>query len=118
MKLLLAAIVLLLCSCALADAPQPWRAVDLDRPGALEALKLDHPGHFAKVEKILSEAPQRPYASVRGWMRTEFDARDVDTSYLMKTSYPALARITFTLDERQYTKVIRIDAPAKAVPAK
>jgi len=101
MKLLLAAIVLLLCSCALADAPQPWRAVDLDRPGALEALKLDHPGHFAKVEKILSEAPQRPYASVRGWMRTEFDARDVDTSYLMKTSYPALARITFTLDERQ-----------------
>ena len=96
----------------------PAFSIDLDQPGALEALARENPAHYAKVQKILSEAPQRPFASVRGWMRTEFDARDVDTSYLMKTSYPALARITFTLDERQYTKVIRIDAPAKAVPAK
>ena len=96
----------------------PALAIDLDRPGALEALARENPAHFAKVEKILSEAPQRPFASVRGWMRTEFDARDVDTSYLVKTSYPAQARLTFTLDERQYTKVIRIDAPASAMPAK
>jgi hypothetical protein len=117
MKTLLAA-GLLFTAAALADATQPWRAVDLDRPGALEALKRDNPAHYAKIEKILDEAPRRPYASVRGWIRTEFDAKDVDTSYLLKTSYPALARLTFVLDERQYTKVIRIDAPASAMPAK
>ena len=55
---------------------------------------------------------------MRGWIRTEFDAKDVDTSYLLKTSYPAQARLTFKLDERQYTKIIRIDAPASAMPAK
>ena len=51
-------------------------------------------------------------------MRTNFDAKDVDVSNLLKTSYPALARLTFTLDAQQYTKVIRIDAPATVVPAK
>ena len=96
----------------------PALAIDLDRPGALEALARENPAHFAKVQKILSEAPQRPFGSVRGWIRTEFDAKDVDTSYLLKTSYPAQARVTFTLDDRQYTKVIRIDAPASAMPAK
>ncbi len=80
--------------------------------------KRDNPAHFAKVERILSEAPYRPYTSVRGWIRTEFDAKDVDTSYLLKTSYPAQARLTFMLDDRQYTKVIRVDTPAKAMPAK
>ena len=110
MKTLLAAFALSFAGSAL--------AIDLDQPGALEALARENPAHYAKVQKILSEAPQRPFASVRGWMRTEFDARDVDTSYLVKTSYPAQARLTFTLDERQYTKVIRIDAPASAMPAK
>ena len=110
MKTLLAVVALVFAGSAL--------AIDLDQPGAFEALARENPAHYAKVEKILSEAPQRPFASVRGWIRTEFDAKDVDTSYLLKTSYPALARLTFMLDERQYTKIIRIDAPASAMPAK
>jgi hypothetical protein len=110
MKTVLAAVAFFFAGAAL--------AIDLDQPGALEALARENPAHYAKVQKILSEAPRRPFASVRGWIRTEFAAKDVDTSYLLKTSYPALTRLTFTLDERQYTKVIRIDAPATAVPAK
>ena len=109
---------LLLAACAHAQAPQPWRAVDLDRPGALEQLARENPAHFTKVEKILAEAPQRPFESVARWVRTEFNARDVDTSHFLKTSYPALARLTFTLDSQQYTKVIRIDAPAQLLPAR
>jgi hypothetical protein len=109
---------LLLAACASAQAPQPWRAVDLDRPGALAQLARDNPAHFAKIEKILAEAPQRPYPAVARWMRTELNATDVDTSLLLKTSYPALARLTFTLDTQQYTKVIRIDAPGELLPAK
>jgi hypothetical protein len=52
------------------------------------------------------------------WIRTGFDARDVDTSHLLKTSYPAQARLSFVLDDKSYSKVIRIDAPARAMPAK
>ena len=110
MKLVLAAIAVFFANSAL--------AIDLDRPGAMEALARDNPVHYAKVEKILSEAPYRPFASVARWMRTEFQARDVDTSHLLKTTYPAQARLSFALDDRHYTKVIRIDAPARVMPAK
>jgi hypothetical protein len=112
------AAALLFAGCAFAQAPQPWRAVDLDRPGALDKLQRENPAHFAKVEKILAQAPQRPFESVARWVRTEFDATQVDTSNFLKMSYPALARLTFTLDSQQYTKVIRIDAPAQLQPAK
>jgi len=93
-------------------------AVDLDRPGALDALRHENPAHYAKVEKILNEAPRKPYPSISGWVRTEFDARDVNTSHLLKTSYPAQTRLSFRLDDVVYTKIIFIDAPARAVPAK
>jgi hypothetical protein len=93
-------------------------AIDLDQPGAMEALARENPAHYAKVEKILSEAPYRPFASVARWIRTEFNARDVNTSNLLKTSYPAQARLSFVLDDQPYSKVIRIDAPARAMPAK
>ena len=59
MKILLAALAVFFAGPAL--------AIDLDRPGALEALKRENPAHFAKID---------------------------------------------------YTKVIRIDAPASAMPAK
>jgi len=104
----LAALLLTVAASALADAPQPWRAIDLDRPGMLARLEHDNPAHYAKVEKIIAEAPHKPLESVGAWMRTAFDARDVDTSHLLKTSDPPLARLTFTLDAQQYTKVIRL----------
>ncbi len=94
------------------------RRIDLDRPGALEALERDNPAHFAKVQKILQEAPRRPLSSVQGWIRTEFDARDVAAPYILRTSYPAQANLSFVLDEVRYHAVIRIDAAAKAIPVK
>jgi len=93
-------------------------AIDLDQPGAIEKLARDNPAHYAKVEKILSEAPYRPFTSVARWIRTEFNATDVDASHLLKTSYPAQTRLSFVLDGETYSKVIRIDAPARVIPAK
>ena len=110
MRTVLAACGLLFSSLAL--------ALDLDRPGAMDALARDNPAHYAKVEKILSEAPYRPSSSIARWMRTEFNARDVGMSNLLKTSLPAQARLSFVLDDRHYTKVVRIDAPARVMPAK
>ena len=110
MKLLIAAVALVFAG--------PAFAVDLDQPGAMQKLARDNPAHYAKVEKILSEAPHRPYASVARWIRTEFNATAVDASHLLKTTYPAQTRLSFVLDGEPYSKVIRIDAPARAVPAK
>jgi len=92
--------------------------VDLDQPGAMEQLKRQNPRHFAKVEQILLEAPKQSVSSVAGWMRTNFDAKDVQTSAILKTSYPAQTRISFVLDDTPYSKVIYIDAPARPHPAR
>jgi hypothetical protein len=109
MKRLIALVALLFAAPAL--------AIDLDQPGAMQRLARDNPAHHAKVEQILSEAPHRPYSTMARWIRTEFNATDVDASQLLKTSYPAQARLSFVLDGESYSKVIRIDAPARAVPA-
>jgi len=92
--------------------------IDLDQPGAMEQLKRQNSRHFAKVERILREAPKQSASSVAGWMRTNFDAKDVRTSPMLKTSYPAQTRISFVLDDTRYGKVIYIDAPARPQPAK
>ena len=108
MKPLIAAIALLFAAPAL--------ALDLDQPGAMQKLARDNPAHYAKVEKILSEAPYRPYASMARWIRTEFNATGVDAPHLLKTSYPAQARLSFALDGTQYSKTIYVDAPGKLLP--
>jgi hypothetical protein len=92
--------------------------VDLDQPGAMEQLKRQNPRHFTKVEQILREAPKQSVSSVAGWMRTNFDAKDVKTSPLLRTSYPAQTRVSFVLDNTRYSKVIYIDAPARPKPAR
>jgi hypothetical protein len=92
--------------------------IDLDRPGAMAALERQNPSHFAKIERLLREAPKQSFASIPRWMRTQFDAKDVQTYSLLKTSYPPQARVSFVLDNARYSKTIYVDAPAKVIPAK
>jgi hypothetical protein len=108
MKRLIALVALLFAGSAL--------AIDLDQPGAMQRLARDNPAHYAKVEQILSEAPHRPYSTMARWIRTEFNATDVDASHLLKTSYPPQARLSFALDGTQYSKIIYIDASGKLLP--
>jgi hypothetical protein len=110
---LLASLIALALPCAAAE-----RTVDLDRPGALEALEQANPAHFAKVRRILHEAPRLPVASVQGWVRTQFNAREVSNLHVLRTSYPAQANLSFVLDDTRYSAVIRVDAPPRLTPAK
>ena len=93
------------------------KQVFLDAPGALEALERENPAHFAKVQRILEEAPRLPSPKVQGWIRSEFNARDVTAPLLIRTSLPAQADISFVLDDTRYHARIRLDAPARARPA-
>ena len=46
------------------------------------------------------------------------DAREITAPFLMRTSYPAQADLSFVLDDIRYHARIRLDAPAKPTPAK
>ena len=93
-------------------------SIDLDQAGAMEQLKRHNPSHFVKVERILREAPQQSVSSIPQWMRTQFEAKDVQTHSLLKTSYPPQTRVSFVLDNARYSKTIYVDAPARMIPAK
>ena len=92
--------------------------IDLDQAGAMQRLEQQNPAHFAKIERLLREAPAQSVASIPRWMRTQFAAKDVQTHSLLKTSYPPQTRVSFVLDDARYTKTIYVDAPARMIPAK
>ena len=46
------------------------RRIDLDVPANLEAIERDHPEHYAKIQRILSEVRHQPTGTVATWMRT------------------------------------------------
>ena len=89
--------------------PMPITAgptVDLDQPGALQALARTNPDHAAKVRLILEGVARTPDSDVPRWMRVAFDARDVDYIPVVLTSHPAKRRLSFVLDGTRYAAVI------------
>ncbi|HTP48082.1 MAG TPA: hypothetical protein VMQ50_14310 [Casimicrobiaceae bacterium] len=85
-------------------------AIDLNVPGNLEAVERANPEHYAKIQRILAEIPQRPPAerSVASWMRTEFEARDIRYTDLVMTSLPPKKRLAFSLDDTAYVAVVTL----------
>jgi hypothetical protein len=96
----------------LASAPESFarERIDLDVPGALEGIERSNPDHFAKIQRILTEVPQRPLGgdAVATWMRTEFQARDIEYNDLIMTSLPPKKRLQFSLDNTTYVKVLTL----------
>jgi hypothetical protein len=88
----------------------PPVVVDLGKPGALEALALDNPDHYVKIERILADVTRLPPETVPRWMNTEFGAQQVRFPSLLKTSDPAQRSLSFTLDETRYEAVVRVPA--------
>ena len=85
--------------------PQPSTAsivVDLDQPGALEALARQNPAHYAKIEKIVADVTRRPPETVPRWLAAEFGAQRVSFPWLLKTSDPAKRSLSFSLDTTRY----------------
>ena len=85
-----------------ADAARPGQRVDLNAPGALEALYQSRPAHFEKVRKILEGVHQRPDTDVPQWMQVSFGARDVEYRPVVLTSHPPKRRLSFALDDIHY----------------
>jgi len=93
--------------------------IDLDVPGKLEAIERDNPDHFSKIERILAEVPRQPpnQKAVAEWMRTRFQARDVQYSDLVMASLPPKKRLRFSLDDTSYVKIFTLNWESHVTPA-
>ena len=80
--------------------------IDLDQPGALQALEQTNPAHYAKVRLILQGVTRNPDSDVPRWVRVGFDARDVSYIPVVLTSHPPKRRLSFALDDTRYEAVI------------
>jgi hypothetical protein len=101
------------------QAANPPHAVDLDKPGALEALKKDKPDHYAKVLEAMDKVQAIPY-SPKGQhdLRLEIGKPD-PTGRSVETSLPAKTRMTIPLDDVRYRiTVLYTKHPATSVPAR
>lgn len=114
-----AVLVMLWTAVVVAGAANPSRTVNLNKPGALEALQQSNPTHYEKVRKILDGILQQPAAAVPRWIQTNFDARNVSYMPVLMTSDPPKRRLSFALDETRYETVVTLtNVRAEIVPLK
>ena len=111
-------IALFLLASPIAQAAMAAGVIDLDTPGALEALRAQRPAHYAKVEAILALAQARPAPTTPSLMEARFGASDVELLQ-WRVSDPPRLRVSFTLDDTRYTgEVVPSLRPARALPAR
>ena len=117
-SLTLAALVIFWTGIAAAGDLTLSRVVDLDKPGALEALQQLNPMHYEKIRQIVTGILQQPDVAVPGWMRANFDARGVLYSQIEMTSYPPKRRLSFELDDTRNVVVVTLTREGKITPLK
>ena len=103
-----AVLALLWTAVAAAGDATPRRAIDLNEPGALEALQRSNPTHYEKVRQILEGVLQRPDTDVPRWIQTNFAAHDVSYVPVVLTSHPPKRRLSFALDATRYEAVVTL----------
>lgn len=92
--------------------------VDLDRPGALEALKHGNPAHYAKVAEAMDRVQEVPHEAnprqpVFDPGAPDFTRRDI------RTSFPAQTTIAVPVEDTLYQVTVRyVKHPAKLEPAR
>ena len=117
--LALVVLALLWSTAASAEDARLGRVFDLDRPGALEALRISNPTHYAKVRQILEGVFLRSDVEVPRWMQTNFQAQDVQYGLIVLTSHPPKRRLSFALDATHYAgTVVLTNVRGEIVPAK
>jgi len=103
---------------ASAVAPTAGSVIDLDRPGALEALQRSTPAHYAKVRQIMDGVARRSDAEVPRWMQASFNAHDVTYAAIVLTSHPPKRHLSFALDTTRYEAIVTLtNVRGEIIPA-
>lgn len=112
------AVVCALATSAIA-ADTSWRPIDLDRPGALEQLKREHPDHYRAIAGILRSAETVPCKprELRS-LRSRFDMEEMACNFALMTSYPPKRHLSFAWGGTTYTATVTMkDGAGRLLPA-
>ena len=112
-------VIALFAALGVQAAGVPSNSVDLDQPGALEALQQDKPAHYAKVIEMMDKVQAVPFtANGQHDLLLEVQKPDV-TRRRIETSYPAKTRLSVPVEDTEYKiTVLYVKNPATVVPAK
>ena len=119
MRILVTAIIVLVgVTWVMAGDLYPRRTVDLNKPGALEAVQHNNPVHYEKIHEIMAGLFKLPDKEVPRWIQTSFNARYVSYSLFLMTSEPPKKRLSFVLDYTRYRALVTLTHwKGKIVPA-
>ena len=110
---LIAIVVLLGVTCAIAGGYSADGIVDLDTPGVLEALRKDNPMHYETIGKKRAGLSDKTGFEIPLWMRKNFNVTNVscgrvaDASIFL-TSNPPKLPLSFTLARTRYRTLITL----------
>ena len=96
-----------------------FHPIDLNRPGALDQVRVERPKHFAAISQVLRVAERMPCKDREiQSLRTRFDIRELDCWATIMTSYPPKRRVVFKVEDFNYVAVVTIrDAGGRLMPA-
>jgi hypothetical protein len=102
-----------------AAAGPPARSVDLDRPGALDAIERQDKSLYQRIQGVLKAAEIEPCDTLPKLVQTRFRAGvEVCDGHAILTSFPAKIRVAFRIDETLYaSNVVQPRITASAHPA-
>ena len=94
-------------------------AVDLDRPGALDALKVANPDHYRRAVGIIDASYEMScqVPAFDRFIRARFEATRTACGALVKTSLPPQRLLSFRLDGTTYSRTVYFDAGGRTRPA-
>ncbi len=104
MRTLIIGVVMAVTCSALAATDPAKRIVNLDAPGALEAVERENPQHYAKIVEIIRVGQSEPCESLPKILKTRLDVPDAECkTQQVLTSHPPKRHMSFTIGEVGYT---------------
>lgn len=103
----------------------PTEVVNLDHPGAMEALKAANPDRHRRVEGVIQAAYSMNCGvpEFERFLRTKYEATRPICGPIVKTSYPPQRVLHFQIGDTSYSKTVyfevkRPETPGRVVPVK
>jgi hypothetical protein len=103
----------IIASAFAADAPR----IDLDRPGALDQLKLEHPQRYQAVSAVLHASKRAPCEGDEiKLLETRLSVRDLECGMTVSTTFPAQRHVSFELDGASYAATVVLEDSSAVQP--
>lgn len=104
MRFIVLGISVVLSSFAFADrAPR----VNLDQPGVLDQLKIQHPQRYRAVTALLLASEHAPClgGEIKA-LQARYDVKDLECRMVVLTAYPAKRQLNFRLEGVNYAATV------------